>query len=102
VRPAEAAEEDVRQRLALPFGAVGIDVQDDRPRRAQLVVVVHDRQRHFEAGHVDVADLPVLDEPCERAVADAVGRAAPGRPSVMRHGQIGSQLQDSKYFPLAE
>jgi hypothetical protein len=26
----------------------------------------------------------------------------PGMPSVMRHGQIGSQLHDSKYEPLTE
>src|SRR3990170_2592064 len=76
VRTARTTEEDVRERLLLLRAAPIVDVEDDAPRRAGLVVVVPDGQGDAQAGHVDLAYDSVLDPPRERAVADAVRRPA--------------------------
>jgi hypothetical protein len=81
VRAAERAQEHIRQRLPLPVAAVGVDMQDDRPRRARLVVVVPDDQHGLQAADVDVVDVAVLDEPGKRAITDAV-RRTPARNAV--------------------
>jgi hypothetical protein len=100
VRAAELPEEDVGQRRALARLRLGVDVEDDRPRRGEFVVVVANDQHDLAAADVDLPNLPLLDEPGQRAEADAVVERPPGIPSVIRHGQIGSQLHDSKYEPL--
>ena len=78
MRPAEPAEEQILERLPLPLVAALVDVEEDRPRRARLVVVVRDHERDEQAVHVDLADPALLDPPAEDAVADAVGGAAAG------------------------
>src|SRR5213075_2736180 len=77
---AQRPREDALQRLALRLGAALVQEEDVRPRRALLVVAVAAGERDGESRDVDVADLPVLDDPGERAEADAVRRAPAGPP----------------------
>ena len=66
------------------------------PRRPRLVVVVPDRERDGQPAEVDPVGLALPDEPGEDAEADPVRRAAAGTSPTVRHGQIASQLHDSK------
>jgi hypothetical protein len=73
---AEPAEEDVCQRRPLALVASGIDVQEELPRRAGLVLAVLDHRA--EPAECDVPGMTLGDEPGEDAQADPVGRAAAG------------------------
>jgi len=81
VRAAELADQDARERLALPLVAAFVDVDREAPRRSRLVVVVADGERSIEAGEVDLARVAALDRPREDGEADAVGRATAGTAS---------------------
>src|SRR4051794_38720484 len=74
LRPTETSEEDVAQRRTLLLVAVRVDVQHDRPRRAELVVAVADDERDGETGHVAAAAPSVLDQPRQCAEALPVRR----------------------------
>src|SRR4051812_46947522 len=71
------AGEDGLERWALALVRTLVEVEEEVPRRARLVVVVAARQHGREPGEVDVARVAALDRPRQRALADAVGRAPP-------------------------
>src|SRR4029078_3398260 len=79
--PAEPAEEDVGERSPLLFVPGSVDVENDRPRRPGLIVVVPHHEHEREAADIDVCDAAVLHEPGKRTEADAV-RGAPTRDAV--------------------
>src|SRR5262249_41126432 len=70
------AEEDLLERRPLRVVAALVEMEDDAPRRARLVVVVTDDERRGEPREVDLAEVPVVDAPREGAQADAVRRPA--------------------------
>jgi hypothetical protein len=80
LQAAELPEEDVGQCCWLACLRVGVDVEDDRTRRTEFVVVVANDQHDLAAADVDLADPSFLDEPGQRAEADAVGGAPAGDP----------------------
>ena len=73
---AELPGEDRRERLALLLATALVDVDDEAPRRAGLVVVVPDREGGCEPAEIDPVRMALADEPGEDAHADPVGRAA--------------------------
>src|SRR6266540_5334665 len=75
-----SAGPDLLERPPLLVVAAFVDVEQERPGRALLVVAVARRERDAEPGQVRVAYAPVDDLPREGALADSVGRAAAGNP----------------------
>src|SRR6266508_2761669 len=75
-----SAGPDLLERPPLLVVAAFVDVEQERPGRALLVVAVARRERDAEPGQVRVAYAPVDDLPREGALADSVGRAAAGDP----------------------
>src|SRR6266540_5807850 len=74
VRAAEATEQDRGERLPLQLISPLVDVEDQAPRRACFVVVVGVDERGLEPVEPDVAGPALVDEPRQRAEADAVRR----------------------------
>src|SRR5262249_23443839 len=66
---AELPGQDRRERPPLLLVSPLVDVDDEAPRRAGLVVVVANRERRCQAAQIDVARVAVLDEPGEDAEA---------------------------------
>ena len=66
------AGEDRRQRLAPALVGALVEVEDEVPRRARLVVVVDEREHHGEAGEVHLPSAPALHRPRQGALAHAV------------------------------
>ena len=97
---AELAGEDRGERRPLLGGAALVDVDDEAPRRAWLVVVVADHERSREAAQVDspACPSPTSHERTPKQIP-CVERP-PLTPPTIRQGQIASQLHDSKYAPL--
>src|SRR3954452_11445925 len=77
---APRAGEDRLQRRPLALVRALVEVEEEVPGRAGLVVVVMAREHGREAGEVDLAAVPALDRPRQRALADAVGRPPAGLP----------------------
>src|ERR1043165_6359519 len=75
---AEAAGEDVGDRLALGLFRARIEKEPERPRGTRLVVVVAAHEHGLHAGQIEIADAALLDDPRERPEALAVGRAPAG------------------------
>src|SRR5581483_16201 len=75
---AEPARVDRLERGALLAVRALVEVEDEAPRRARLVVVVARRQRHRKAVERDAADRAVGDHPREHPEALAVRRAPAG------------------------
>jgi hypothetical protein len=96
----ELTGEDAFKRALLLFGCAIVEVEDPRPRRPGLVVAVAHRKRDRLPGKVDLVDTASsISHDSTPAQTRCVERP-PGTPSIRRHGQIASQLHDSKYVPL--
>src|SRR4051812_6057398 len=74
-----ATEEDRLEGGALLRVAGLVDIEDERPRRARLVVVVAAGERHVQSAEVYPLEGAVGDAPAQEAEALAVGRAAAGQ-----------------------
>jgi hypothetical protein len=71
---AEAAEEDPLERLALSIVGPLVEVEEEVPGRAGLVVVVAEGENHAKPGEVLLARGALVDLPGEGARADPLGR----------------------------
>ncbi len=94
---AAPAAEDVPERFSLLFVPAFVDVDGEAPGRTGLVIAVPGRQDDAETGQVDATGLAFLDRPRERAPRQRPEvERPPLMPSIVRQGQIASQLQDSR------
>src|SRR6266540_6156340 len=82
-RPAEASEEDLRERGALELVAAIVDVEHEPPRRGLLVVVVHAGEHRTKPGEIGGTGTSALDLPRQRTHTDPVG-GSPATPAVDR------------------
>ena len=78
LRPSDLPEEDPLERGQLLAIASLVEVEDDAPGRAGLVVAVARGDRDVEPREVGPVEVAILDQPRQRAEAEAVRR--PARP----------------------
>ncbi|TMK91146.1 MAG: hypothetical protein E6G42_08800 [Actinobacteria bacterium] len=78
LRPRDLPEEDPLERGQLLAIASLVEVEDDAPGRAGLVVAVARGDRDVEPREVGAVEVAILDQPRQRAEAEA--RTSTGRP----------------------